>query len=732
MAPSRPNRTRSRPRAATAALALALYLAALHPALAEEAEPPILLQADDVTWDRDLATVTATGSVEFVQNDRVLMADRVSYNEKTRTVTASGRISLLEPTGEVVFADYIELRDEMREGFIRSVGLLLSDDSRMAARIAVRRDGNVTTLSRVVYSPCNLCEDNPDAAPLWQLKAYEVRHDQEDKRIEYRDAFLEVYGVPVAYVPFFFHPDPSVKRQSGFLAPGFGRSRELGFRATTPYFWAIDETRDLVVAPNWSTKDIALLEAEYRALTPGGGYRLSASGIRASKRNDNGDPVGGHEFRGHVFGEGRFQQGPNWQWGFDAARSTDDTYLKRYSFRQIDAPQGDTDFLTSQLFAENFFGANRRSYFGMRSYAFQGLRIDDDPGLTPFVTPLVDLSMVITPGRIPGRFTLDANALVLTRDDGADSHRVSVNGGWSAPFIGALGDVITLSASVRGDVYQTVDAIDASGVDTSGVYSRVLPMASIDWRWPLVRREGSVRQVIEPIATLVMKPYGGNPEGIPNEDSISFEFDDTNLFSAVRNPGYDRWDGGPHAVLGVKAGVYGASGGSTSVLFGQSYRFSNASPYPAGSGLNGDRSDYVGRITISPSSWFDLMHRFRVDKDDLAFRRNEIQASIGPMQRRLQVGYISLSADPTVSDLPPRKELYLSGEYRFDPNWSAFGSARRDLTDDGKLLSASIGLVYENECIELGASFDRRTTRDRDVEPSTSVNFTVRLKNLGG
>ena len=176
-------------------------------------ELPALLSADQVTYDDKLGIVTASGNVEISQGDRVLLADTVSYNMNTKVVSASGNITLLEPSGEVVFATYAELTDELREGFIRDVRLLLTDDSRLAANSAQRVSGNVSRLRKAVYSPCHLCADDPSAAPLWQIKASQVVHDQEEQVIKYQNAFLEFYGVPIAYTPYFEHPDPTVERQ---------------------------------------------------------------------------------------------------------------------------------------------------------------------------------------------------------------------------------------------------------------------------------------------------------------------------------------------------------------------------------------------------------------------------------------------------------------------------------------------------------------------------------------
>src|SRR5438270_863896 len=164
---------------------------------------PVVFQADEVQYDDQLALTVAKGHVEISQSGEVLLADTVSYNQRTDTITASGHVSLLMPTGEVLFADFLELRDSMNNAFAQNVRMLLADRSRLAANAARRLNGNRLEARRGVYSPCDLCKDNPSAPPVWQVKAREISDDKELKLIEFRDAVLEVDGLPVFYAPYF-------------------------------------------------------------------------------------------------------------------------------------------------------------------------------------------------------------------------------------------------------------------------------------------------------------------------------------------------------------------------------------------------------------------------------------------------------------------------------------------------------------------------------------------------
>ncbi|MEK9660181.1 MAG: LPS assembly protein LptD, partial [Alphaproteobacteria bacterium] len=418
------------------ALVAAILMAfpATAPAQEMDRSQPVLLDADQLTYDENLGIVTASGNVELSQGDRVLRADSVSYNQRSNTVSASGNVILLEPTGEVLFAEYAEMTDDMREGFLRGLRMLLSDDSRFAAVNARRRGGIETQLSKAVYSPCIDCV-GPDGQPLWQLKANTVTHNSEAREIVYRDASLEVLGVPIAYTPYFSHPDPSVKRKSGFLAPSFGASGALGAALQVPYFWVIDGSSDFTFDPIFSTDVIAILAGQYRQAFSDGELRVRASGTRDDAQ------TGEDRFRGHIDAETRFSIDNTWRWGSDLDLVTDDTYLARYGF-----PYNDT--LTSQVFAEGF---TRKNYARAEVQYFQGLRDEDDSDNIPIVAPNLVYNFIGKPNSFGAFTTMDANVLALTRTGSGtvDSRRLSVITGWELPHIGKLGDITTLKATLQ-------------------------------------------------------------------------------------------------------------------------------------------------------------------------------------------------------------------------------------------------------------------------------------------
>lgn len=710
-----------------AAAALAL-IAFTRPAHAQgislrDGDTPFLLSADTITYDDDLGIVTASGAVEINNEDRILLADQVSYNQKQGIVSASGNVSLLEPSGAVVFAEYVEIDDDLKAGVIESLHILLSDESRFAARGGRRYSEDHTELARAVYSPCEICQEDPDKPPLWQIKAARIIHRRDQQEVQYRDAVLEVFGVPVAYTPYFAHADPAVDRKSGFLVPKIGSTSDLGATLQIPYYWNIAPDRDLTFEPLLTYKEGAVLAGEYRQAFEQGDFDVYASTTYSKRRNELNQPIGDKEIRGHIDARGRFDIDSTWNWGFDVERTTDDTYKKRYRF-------GDADTLTSDIFIE---GIDGRNYAAASAYAFQGLDAEDDSGTTPYVAPLLDYSLMLDTVE-NSTLELSANAVSLYRTEGLDTRRISLDSEWRLPFISPLGDVYTLTASLGADGYWLNDFVNPGQVQLGSRNEselRVSPLLAMEWRYPWVRQGESSDQVIEPVVQLIAAPYGGNPSDIPNEDSLALEFDDTNLFSLNRFPGYDRVESGPRANVGFRASAYGSGGGYATLVFGQVYRLRDDDTFATDSGLDDNRSDLVAGLTLAPSPYFDLTHRIRVDNEDFRLQRNEVYVGIGPENLRLVTNYVKLDKDLSVDQTSGREELYNALNWKFLDYWTAYVESRRDLTNNGNQIRTAAGLQYLDECIGFRVDYQRTFTRDRDIEPSQSINFRIVLRNLG-
>lgn len=701
---------------------VSLWLLLNHRSAAQDAgrDQPVLLTADNLSYDTQSQTAIATGSVELNQEGQVLLADELVYDTVSGRVTANGNVILIDRDGNQLRADTVDVTDDLSDGVVEDLSLILADKSQIRAIQGQREGGRLTILDKAVYSPCEICEDDT-LPPLWQIRAGRVVHDEETKTVTYRNAKMDILGVPVLYTPYLSHPDPTVKRRTGFLAPSFGTDTTLGFTLETPFHIVLNDNSDATVTPLITSQEGVLWDAEYRHLARFGRTNLGGSitYTSAAQRTDEDDKS--QEFRGRVHGEGRYVIGEKAIGGFDLSLTSDNTFNDRYGF-----PGGNV--LENRVFAERF---DNRDFLGASAYGFQGRRLSDDQGLIPFVFPWLESSFTRPLGFWGSQLKTDASFLALTRTDGLDTRRLSGGGSVILPRIGQFGELYTFEAGLRGDLYNIDGIADerrgATGQDST---ARVVPHAAAEVRWPLLGSSGNWQHVIEPIIQASWTGNDANKRSIPNEDSLVFEFDETNLFERSRFTGIDKVESGAKLSYGLKFDSVAAGGVQIGGLFGQSVRSGADRLFDEGSGLEDPLSDYVGRIDVRPGGGVDLRYRFRLAKDELALRRSDLKLNFGPPRLRMGLQYIRLSEELSGLDIGDREELTASIRFRMTNSLSIGAQFRRDLELD-RPVSNSYGLVYTNSCLTVTAGIEQDFVERGDIEDET--RFTVRLgfKSLG-
>ncbi len=692
--------------------------------------------ADKVIYDQEANTITATGDVVLQQNNNSLNAETVQYDINTGQVTAFGGIIIREPTGNVLFMQDATLDGDLKQGFINHTRVIFSDGSKLIARRG-ERSGQLTILQNAIYTPCEFCLEKGKEKPTWQIRADEVTHDSDDKTVRYKNVRLEVAGIPILYSPYFAHPDPTVRARTGILPPSkLGRSTELGAFIQIPYYFNISQSKDFTFQPIITSREGVVFDGNYRQHTGNGTFFVNGSFANVNERDNNFVKTGDHEIRGHFFSEGAFdldsldELGGDWQWDYAVRWVSDDTYLRRYY-------DDKSDVLESHAKIERFWDKN---YATVGTYIFQGLDEEDDIGLTGQALPSFNVNLNKDTGFLNSTVKFDASGVQIYRTEGMRSRRFSAKASWELPFQSSLGDFYKLSASVRSDLYNNSnsefpDQVQYVGID--GTHSRLLPKLALDWRMPFLKSSGSTSQVVEPLFSIIVAPTKPNlPENVvnfSNEDSRNFEFDENNLFSHNRFNGYDRWEGGTRVNYGLRYNLYTNDINMVATI-GQSVRLNNTETFPVGSGYEGKASDFVGRLDVTLGDFVDYVHRFRLDKRTLQLRRNELILSAGPEWAKLSVRYLDLDLNDEAvlvgTELENRREIGTGVDIKFDEKWALQGSWVRDILND-KTISYDAGIVYRDDCLEFGLSYERRFTTDRDIAPSSTVHFRIILKSLG-
>lgn len=703
--------------AGLAALVAAALAAAPPAALAQdfaiERDLPVALVADNVEYDSTTGIVTASGNVEVFYGNRTLTAQRIVYNSRTERISADGEIVLRDPSGATVFADIADLDAGLRDGLVQGARSVIGNETtaRLAAVEARRVDERYNALSKAVYSPCDVCEEDP--TPLWRIRARRVIHDEEARIVHYENAYFDLFGVPVAWLPYFRHPDPTVERASGFLVPEVQNSGNYGLGLRVPYYVVIDEQSDVTFRPFFTTEDGIIGDAEYRRAFDTGSLFIRGTLVKT-------DFTGESRFQGHLDTAGRFSlddldEGAFWGWTVKFA--SDDAYLRFFDF-------SDEDRLTSEAFVRNYWPDG---FYDVTGIYFQSLRDNEPAGPIPRVIPDFRARREYAEPLLGGEIGVFADTQTLLRNVGTDTTRLSLGVDWEEEIILPVGLALRGFAEVRGDVFLTFEDEGFGDNDTS---FRLAPLAGVEARYPLIwEEEDGGAHIIEPIAQFIAAPYGGNGEDFPNEDSQQTEFDETNLFSTNHFSGIDGFEEGPRFNIGLRYERMTTFGLDFDATAGRVLRFADANEFDPGSGLNGTQSDWVGGWGASYQGYVSIRQRLRVD-DDGSVNRNEVFGTVAYGPASLGGGYVFLESSPESGAPVDREEVTAFGGVQVTPEWGVSGFVQRDL-EEKEFVEIGGTLSYANECCAVDLFVRRRFTESEDTPASTSVGVQVRLLTLG-
>jgi LPS-assembly protein len=701
-------------------------------------EDQIGFAADALQYDSNSEIVTANGNVQLLRDGNRLRADRVVWNRNTGKVEAQGNVSVTDPEGNIAYGDRFDVTDTLKDGAVDNMLLVLQSGGRLASTKGERVNG-VYTLHHAAYTGCSVEDsDGCPKEPTWQINAVRVIYDPTRERVTYKNANVELFGLPLIPLPGLSHPVGD-NGGSGLLVPNLRYDRNNGFEVALPYYFKLAPNRDVTVTPHVYTETLPMLETNYRHLWDRGAYQITGY-VTYGRRVGIGDSdaVAANsqkDIRGHLDASGALQLSPEWSVDGSIRVATDRTFLRRYDISREDR-------LRSTIGAQRI-GDN--SYLSIRGWAVQTLRQGDSQGQTPIALPVIDYRLRMKDPWLGGVLQLQANTLAITRTSGQDTQRAFAAAEWNLRTLTGLGQEVTFTGYLRGDVYHSSDNLLTSVVSYAGDpgwQARGIAAAAVDMRWPFVGEAFGGVQRIAPRVQIVAAPHLANLS-LPNEDARAVDLEDSNLFALNRFAGYDRFEDSSRVTYGIEYSL-DLPNFSLQSNVGQSYRLDDrTSILPDGTGLSDRTSDIVGRTTIRYKDFIAFTHRFRLDKDNLAVRRNEIDATVGSKKTYAMVGYLRLNRDAmsALEDLQDREELRLGGRVQFARFWSVFGSTVIDLTDaredpgsisDGyQPVRHRLGIAYEDDCLTLGFTWRRDYQTNGDARKGNGFQLRLAFRNIG-
>ena len=755
----------------------------------------IYLEADTARRDGDIVSAEAAGADRVLARFRgsTLRAGAVRYDLGLGIATADRQVEFVDPDGTVVFANYLELDSDLKAGVAVDFATRFRNGASLMAATAVRRSENVNELNYALFTPCPICDDegNP-REPSVAIQAEKVVQDESLRAILYRNAVFRVGGVPVFYLPYFAHPDPTVERASGFLVPIPSYDEGRGLNLEIPYLRVVSASEDWLISPQLNAEVAPLLNLQWRrrfadgTVVARGGYTYERNfgdfDLDGDGNFESNVKFGDRTSRSYVLAHGRFDPEGPWRWGFTAEQTSDKTLFDRYDIRDPYQDNGlyygDRRRLISQLYVER---QATRSYISVAAFTIQSLRLDpafadtdfrntegfkvfENEGRLPLAAPLIEARWEPEGPVLGGRLRLRGSAVSLYREDyvggpvlrpeliptgstlglpGVDSRRVSAHAEWRRTMISPIGVRWEPFVDVRGDVYSVGDLPPMMGLAEETI-ARGRATAGLDVNYPLIRRVGpGADLILEPLAQLSVSTRADLDPRIPIEDSQTLELDESSLFRIDRFPGHDLHEGGIRFTAGARATLRWGESRQASLFIGRSLRDGDEPgflvPLPDAptqvydpSGLASDMSDWVVQGDFSPSDRIRGWGHATIDSAG-DIRRAEIAVDGRWSRRNLAtVSYIIDRSNPLPGPLNRNYEfVQLSGQQFVYGNWGVAVAGIADL-ERNIVTRSEMGLLFDDDCFRFEIGYRRDNTRVRPTGPADGIYVRLNLATFGG
>ena len=662
-------------------------------------ESKLNLIADEIIFSPDNNKVTATGNVQIISSERQLFAQKIIYDKKSDQVTVFGPIEILYDDGVKIFAQSSVISTDLRTSISSQVRAIFKDSFEIVSKEINQKSNGITEFKYSMGTSCKICSNNTKP-PIWNIKSKSIKHDQKEKSLIFRDAWLELGGIPVFYTPYIKTPEPGINRATGLLTPSIISSDLLGFGIKQPFFLVLSPFSDLTVSL-LKTNQTNLIEGEFRLLSADEGLKLKGAVVPI---------VSKEKFKGFIQAQGTKEYEQDIHFRYDITLLRDKEFLMKYGY-------DDTDVISNSLSFTRFLDYKAEK---LQAYHFQSLR-----------TPVEKESLLIPNFSTQKLSSLKSGDLFLAQKSSIVG-LIEANKKWlrfnqsfnlNNKALSKEGFLFRSSASLSGSVYKVW------GYDTSSSQQMTLyPVFSSDLSFPMVRRNLNRMEIINPRIQLVYSPNLEISNAI-NEDSVQVDFDRTNLFSTNRFPGIDLQESG----LWLNSSIMYQNEFKKNQVFGtelgQVIRFVELDQFSTFTGLKGTQSDLLF------SSFFEYSDRVKLTNSLLMNNKFKLRKSDTNLSLRAGKSILNgnlLYSEVLDNDLEGEKvtELTLSGSSQIDNNWNSIFDIRHDIVTN-QTISTSAGLTFENECVDFSFNLSKRFGSSDYLPEDTRFEISFDLGGFG-
>ena len=587
-----------------------------------------------------------------------------------------------------------------------------SDNDPRIEGVSSKKNGEKTVINKAIFTSC---EEN-DSCPPWSMQANKIIHDKNKKQIIYKDALLKVYNAPVLYFPKFFHPDPTVERQSGFLKPAINNSNVLGNSVTLPYFKVIADNKDITFTPTFfDTNNTIMAQNEYRQKSKYSSF-LADFGIVKGYKSPT---IKKDKNLFHLFTEFNLdlnlEQFQSSKLFLSIEKVTNDTYLKVF----------DTHITKSDLRPENINKLNNQLKLNLNNESYNletGIETFEDLQLSKtdryqYILPYYKYNNSIDQNIFNGSINFASN--------GSNS----------------LSDTNNLKSNIINDLnYKSQNYVFNSGIEStynialknlnsigkknteykSSPQIELVSMLNADFSLPLIKKSTSYTNILKPRAS-----FRFNPNDMKNYSSSDNKIDISNIFSNNRLGFSDTLEAGRSLTVGVDFKNEKKNLDNINKYFelklATVLRDKEEKFIPRKSTINRKNSNIFGSVTNNFSEKLNINYNFALDNDFNTFEYNDFNATFSLNNLVTKFNFIQENGE--MGDL---SVLENSIKYDIDEKNALSFKTRRNRRLN---LTEYYDLVYEykNDCLTAGIKYKKSYYEDRDLKPTEDLLFTLTL-----
>ena len=704
-------------------------------------ENNLIITSDSIIYDQKKMTIEAINNVTITDIDKklVIKTEEITYNQKQKIIKSDAKTEIKDKVlnnykvdnffyeinknllklNNLIFKDnanntlrtslaYINTKTNRLFGKDVSVELNnksfnKNNEPRLKGNSIVN-DTDTTTITKGIFTTCK----RRDNCPPWKLTAEEIQHDKKNKIINYKNALLSIYDLPVMYFPKFFHPDPTVKRQSGILIPSVNNLNNSSNYLNTPYFLAISKNKDATFSPRFYSDDKILLQTEYRQANQKSNHIADLSFFGEKNKSS----------KNHIFYKFDkildFSSFEDSKLDLKIQKTSNDTYLKKNKIK--------TEIITDEDILENSLKLNLYSNdisINLESTVYENLNKNSSDRYE-FILPKIDLVKKIeNKTNLKGDFSLKSQNLIRNYDtDIFEKSNINDLTFTSYPKITGTGFYNNYEFIIKNS---NTDSKNSSNYkDDQNIYLSTL--FQYNFSLPLIKESDKYQKILRPKMSLKLAPPHTKDQKEKNT-----KIDVNNLFSFNREIDNDSVEGGISLAYGSDYSIYDKKNTRELLNFklANNLRLNENIDLPTNNQLGQKTSNFFTETIFNPGEFFNVKYSSSIKNNlsDIAYEN---------IITELKVNNFVTTFDYVNENNTTDRKSYLTNtvKYIFDDSNNLSFSTRENKTAN---LTEYYNLMYQykNDCLAAALEYNKEYYNDRDIKPSESIFFKLTIIPFG-